>query len=358
MAVLTFACGYSWHVILFLFLFLFTGTQRSPSNVNDTYPEAHQASTGKPSASGSTEATPRDGEASPSSSPLALNKSFGRGIVSYIISSILLTAFVLDWGGALPGVALDLKWLDRTCTGSEHFITFNALTQVTREIIRLKILQMFNDARLGTAIVLYFNGHGWGNSFLLYDGNGSVDAAALTGWITAIRAKTGKRNHVYIVFEHCRIESPGPLSLDLGQDIHIIYACAPGQRSADFKMAGDDDAYIPCSNFLKAFCLVLAEARARPIVSVGHLMSRMNVWMEKVVRMMRAEECRMSECPSPCVVCPCPSYKSCVHRVTRARHGVEEAYPRNQNPDATFLCIEVRETYSRQEASSNEYYND
>lgn len=240
----------------------------------------------------------------------------------------------------MPGVAHDLKWFKKICSGFDPIVALRTLTNATHEIIRSKILDMFSTAHPSTGIILYFNGHGHGNSFLLYDGT-LVDAALLIQWVSEIRQATGKYFPVCIVFDHCRLNTRAPLAVDLSQDIHIIWACMPGQRSADVKMTGDDDAYIPCSNFLKALTLVLDEAQGYPAGFVDGLMLRMNFWMDLMVRMMRANECRWHGCPAPCPLCSCPSYSSCIHSNTRLRHPNPLTYPRAQDPNGLFWGFEV-----------------
>lgn len=282
-----------------------------------------------------------------SGSRASLTKSItGLAVAPPIVALSILSVW-LNWSHSndpdfphLPGVTHDLRYFKRICSGLEAFITLNTLTDATYDIMYAKILETFENKRQGTAVILHFNGHGEGDSFLLYDYS-YVNATIVTKWITAIREETRNYLPVTVIFDHCRFDSPRQSYLDLGEGIHIIYAAMPGQRSADFQMADDDDAYIPCSNFLKACCLALAEARTRPIVPVDDFMSRMNFWMKKVVRMMRVEECRMNKCRRPCRVCRCLSHDRCVHRVTRARHGIAEAYPRVQNANGVFTGFEV-----------------
>lgn len=275
----------------------------------------------------------------------SLIKSFIGSFTAREILAFSILVIALDWSldrnASLPGVAYDIRWFEKMCSGLESFVALQLLTEATHDSIRLQLLQMHKNARSGTAIVVYLNGHGDGNYFMLYDGT-VIDATTLIVWITEIRQKTGKHFPVCIVFDHCRFESHTPPSVNLGQDIHILWAGMPGQRSADLKMAGDDDSQIPCSNFLKTLALVLAEARARPVNLADCLMSRMNFWMDLVARMTRAEECRVHKCPTPCPLCSCGSYDCCVHPATRSRHTNPFTYPRIQNPNGLFWGFEVR----------------
>ncbi|KAF8592883.1 hypothetical protein BDV93DRAFT_337834, partial [Ceratobasidium sp. AG-I] len=192
------------------------------------------------------------------------------GLVAYTVAFSIL-AIELDWShckiAPLPGVKDDLEWLRWIFSGSDSGVTLRTITDAvdaTKATIRSRILEMFREACLGTTIVLHLNGHGLNNSFLLYNFE-RIDAAQLIEWIKEIRLETGNPHTVCILFDHCQFDASIPLPhIQPGEDIHILWGCLPGQRSADFKMAGDDEAKIPRSNLLKAICLLVDDVRTRP----------------------------------------------------------------------------------------------
>lgn len=277
-----------------------------------------------------------DDETHPSPAENSPNLTTARTVLAL---SILVVG--LDWtrrlGWYLPGVAHDINWLKWICSRLSPAVTLSTLTDGSHTIIRSRILRMFQNACPGTAIILFFNGHGDGK-FMIYDET-HIDAATLIEWITAIRQETRKHLSVCIVFDHCRFDSPTPPSFDLGQDIHIIWACMPGERSRDFKM--DQDPRIPFSNFLKSFALVVDEAQTRSAGFADDLMSRLNTWMGAVVRATRTEECKLNKCDTLCPLCSCPNYESCTHANTRLRHQDKRAYPRVQNTNGMFWGFSV-----------------
>ncbi|KAF8596266.1 hypothetical protein BDV93DRAFT_563475 [Ceratobasidium sp. AG-I] len=312
------------------------------------YPSIHQV-TARISSSGNVEPIDYPGDEvhpSPQSSTsqtgsykrTSLIKSLNGPPIAYEIIAFSILVIALNWShdsASLHGVTHDIRWFKRMCSSLESFMTLRMLTEATHDTIRSKILEMHKDARPGTAVVMYLDGHGDGDWFLLYDGT-RVNAVTLVMWIGDVRRETNQHLPVYIVFDHCRYDAPAPPSVNLGQDIHILYACMHGQRSADIKMTGDNDAYIPCSNFLKVLTLVVDEARTSFASFADCLMSRMNFWMEVMARMTRAEECRKKKCPKPCSLCSCPGPDSCTHPDTRSKHRNPFAYPRVQNPNGLF----------------------
>ncbi|KAF8604119.1 hypothetical protein BDV93DRAFT_522588 [Ceratobasidium sp. AG-I] len=266
----------------------------------------------------------------------------------YAVTAFCFLAIELDWShdadAPLPGVKDDLKWLKWLFSDFNPAVALHTLTnpaEATLANIRSKILEMFREACLGTVVVIHLNGHGDGGSFLLYNLD-RINATLLIEWIQEIRVETNRHLTVCILFDHCQSDSfiPPP-HIQPGENIHFLWACLPGQRSADFKMAGDDEAKIPRSNLLKALCLLADDIRTRPAGSVDCFMFRITAWMNRVVRIMRAEECRMRWCWRPCVTCSCPSYDDCSHPLTRARHPIAQAYPRDQNPDGIFCGHEA-----------------
>ncbi|KAF8604116.1 hypothetical protein BDV93DRAFT_522582 [Ceratobasidium sp. AG-I] len=272
----------------------------------------------------------------------------------------------LDWphdsNASLPGVKDDLEWIKWILSGCDPAVALRTLTNgadATKPNIRLKILEMFREACPGTVIVLHFNGHGRGGSFLLYDFT-RIDAVQLIKWINKIRLETGKHLTVCILFDHCRFDSSmPPPAFRLYKDIHMLWACLASQRSADFKMAGDDEARIPRSNLLKAICLLVDDVRTRCAHPSHCFMSLIGDWMHRVVQVMRAEECRMRRCWRPCASCSCLSYNRCSHAVTRSRHPAEESYPRVQSPDGMFWgsedCVCVFRLFHLIEPAANPF---
>lgn len=224
-------------------------------------------------------------------------------------------------------------------------------TPVTLERIRLQLLDMFKNARLDTVIVLYFNGHGSGNSYLL-NNHEIINATILIKWIAEIRKEMGESLPVFMIFDHCQLDSPIQPPIDMLENMYIIWACQPGQHSTDFRMAGDEGAEIPRSNLLKAICLFVDEIHTHPAGRGDCFTSRLGGCMNSVMRMMLAEECRKRRCLRPCIVCSCPSYDRCGHEVTRARHAVIQAYPRAQYPGGLFWGYKVSETLLHHSACS------
>lgn len=270
--------------------------------------------------------------------------------IAHTITAFSFLAVELDWShdesAWLPGVKDDLEWLKWMSSGSDSAVALRALTSAvdaTKLNIRLQVLEMFREACLGTVIVLHLNGHGENNSFLLYNFD-QIDVAQLIEWVNEFRAETKKNLTVCILFDHCQFDSSiPPPTIHPSEDIYVLWACLPGQRSADFKMAGDDSVTIPRSNLLKAICLLVDDVRTHPADPVDCFMFRISDCMDRIVRIMRAEECRMRRCWRPCAICLCPNYDDCSHKATRSRHSEAKSYPRVQNPDGMFWGFEVCE---------------
>ncbi|CEL55624.1 hypothetical protein RSOLAG1IB_01636 [Rhizoctonia solani AG-1 IB] len=159
---------------------------------------------------------------------------------------------------AIPGPSHDIAWLER-------FFAYQKQTQFTSlldenasfEAIRKSVTRIYENARPGDHIILYFTGHGnEKNALELYDIPGSLDEIVLNRWIVELRQREPSRPSIpiHIIFDFCR-ENPDSSNAQLDADVNVIWSCPPGQSTPDIALSPD----LPFSSFLTALLLAIGD---------------------------------------------------------------------------------------------------
>ncbi|KAG8709346.1 hypothetical protein FRC08_018388 [Ceratobasidium sp. 394] len=232
-------------------------------------------------------------------------------------------------GGDLPGPDHDLKWIARTFPA----VILYPLKGIdaTQDGIQSALAHTFENAESVLAVILYFTGHGEGdNAFKLYDGQ-LINEATLFTWIDKIRRTTGKHLPVFLVFDFCR-EDPSvpPVSTHGLQDVYIIWACTPGERSFEVNL-GDD---LPYSDLLKVVCLALHKMRPYPPESPRTFMEEVTDWVSCILKIHRTIICGKRGCALPWNECRCPECRG--GRLCSHLNHLPEDYPPIQKPVGWF----------------------
>jgi hypothetical protein len=212
--------------------------------------------------------------------------------------TIPISVLAVGVGGKdLPGPAHDLWWL--SIFFSKASFRAKQGPDATRDAIRVAIYDMYKDAHLFVAIVLYFTGHGNNSNTFDLHGGQSIDESTLFEWIDEARKDTGNKTPVIIVLDSCRPNASIPVvATDKLEHVYIIWACLPGQSSHDANL----DKYLPYSGLLNALCLTLDDMLTGP---PGCFMERVAVYMTHVIPMQRGFPCGRAKCKVPWLRCYC-----------------------------------------------------
>ncbi|KAG8735892.1 hypothetical protein FRC10_010034 [Ceratobasidium sp. 414] len=228
------------------------------------------------------------------------------------LATRLLVLAVGVGGKDLPGPDHDVQWLGRLFSAAVFYAARGPCA--TQKGIRSALKHMFENAVESAAvIVLYFTGHGNNNNaFELHDGQ-SIDEATVFEWIDELRTTTGKQIPVFLAFDFCREnEVVLPVSTDQLEQVHVIWACMPGQRSYEIKL--DDD--LPYSDLLKAVCLAVSELLSPTTQSSGYFMGGLIGWVSRITKIHQAIICGPAGCDPPWNRCSCDICRGggmCVH---------------------------------------------